>query len=101
MESWKIYVIINLLFVLLFTFIYFKNKKVTKNQIKSNKEEVKVVKATIKKVENQKVKTTKAIKNQKVKTSEIKAKVKDTTTAKKTTEDFEKKYRKRGRPKKS
>ena len=45
MESWKIYVIINVLFVLLFTFIYFKNKKITKDQIKTNKEEVKVVKA--------------------------------------------------------
>tara|TARA_R110000803_G_scaffold57063_2_gene114880 strand:+ start:1980 stop:2270 length:291 start_codon:yes stop_codon:yes gene_type:complete len=95
MELWKIYVTINVLFVLLVTFIYFKNKKVTKNQIKDNKEKIKVVKAKIQKVEAQKVKTVKAIKNQEVKTSEIKAKVKGTTTAKKTTEDFKKKYRKK------
>ena len=42
------------------------------------------------------VETKKAIKNQKIKTSEIKAKVKDTTTAKKTVKNFEDKYRKKG-----
>ena len=101
MELWKIYVTINVLFVLLVTFIYFKNKKVTKNQIKDNKEEIKVIKTQAKKVETKKVETKKAIKNQKIKTSEIKAKVKDTTTAKKTVKNFEDKYRKKGqgRPK--
>ncbi len=77
-----------------------KNKKEFEVKLEDNQDKVKVVKAKAKKVEAKKTEVKKAIKKQKVKVAEAKAKVKDTTSAKKTAENFEKKYRKRGRPKK-
>ena len=78
-----------------------KDKKEFKKKLEDNQDKVKVVKAKIKKAEAKKAEVKKAIKKQEVKVAKAKAKVKDTTSAKKTAENFEKKYRKRGRPKKS
>ena len=78
-----------------------KNKKEFEKKLEDNQEKVKVVKAKVKKAEAEKAEVKKAIKKQEVKVAKTKTKVKDTTSAKKTAENFEKKYRKKGRPKKS
>ena len=78
-----------------------KDKKEFEKKLEDNQEKVKVVKAKVKKAEAKKAEAKKAIEKQEVKVAKAKAKVKDTTSAKKTAENFEKKYRKRGRPKKS
>ena len=78
-----------------------KDKKEFKKELKDNQDKIKVVKAKVKKAEAEKAETKKAIEKQEAKVAKTKAKVKDTTSAKKTAENFEKKYRKKGRPKKS
>ena len=70
-------------------------------RIKENEELTKKIKEAAKKVEEAKEKTKEELTKAKKKTSTTKKKVKDTVSAKKTTENFEKKYRKRGRPKKN
>mgnify|MGYP001246583434 FL=1 len=70
-----------------------KDKKVLKVKLEDNKKQVKTVKTKAKKVEAKKAETKKAIKSQDKKVAKTKAKVKKTTSAKKTTSDFKKKYR--------
>ena len=79
----------------------FKDKKEFKKELKNNQDKIKVVKAKVKKAEAEKAEIKKAVEKQETKVAKTKAKVKDTTSAKETTKNFEKKYRKRGRPKKS
>ena len=69
-----------------------KDKKEFEKKLEDNQDKVKVVKAKVKKAEAKKAEVKKAIKKQEVKVAKAKAKVKDTTSAKKTAENFEKKY---------
>ena len=77
-----------------------KAQKEADLRIKENEELTKKITEAAKKVEVAKAKTKKELTKAKKKTTSTKKKTKDTSSAKKTAEGFEKKYRKRGRPKK-
>ena len=79
-----------------------QDKKEFDNKVKENEQKVEKVREAAKKVEAAKEATKKELTEAKKKTATTKKQVKSTTSAKKTAENFEQKYRKKpGRPKKN
>ena len=69
-------------------------------KVKENQDKIKQVKVKTTKAQQQKAEVKKELVQQKKKVVKAKVQVKDTGNIKKVTKDFEKKYRKPGRPKK-
>jgi len=79
-----------------------QDKKEFDNKVKENEEQVKAVQEKAAQAEAERIRLKKEKSKAKKKTAATKAQVKDTTSAKKTAENFEQKYRKKpGRPKKN
>lgn len=79
-----------------------QDKKEFDNKVKENEEQVKAVQEKVAQAEAERIRLKKEKSKAKKKTAATKAQVKDTTSVKKTAENFEKKYRKKpGRPKKN
>jgi len=79
-----------------------QDKKEFDNKVKENEEQVKAVQEKAAQAEDERIRLKKEKSKAKKKTAATKAQVKDTTSAKKTAENFEQKYRKKpGRPKKN
>ena len=78
------------------------DKKEFDNKVKENEAETKKVQEAAAAAEAERIRLKKEKSKAKKKTAATKAQVKNTTSAKKTAENFEKKYRKKpGRPKKN
>jgi len=76
-----------------------KNKKKYKQDVKENKEQIKIVQEKAAQAEAERIRLKKEKSQAKKKTAATKAQVKDTTSAKQTTKNFEKKYRRKPKAK--